>query len=57
VERGGLVKSINVKGGASISRNQIDNLVAFAQEQGANGMAWIKVTEKGLESSIVKFLN
>jgi len=57
VERGGLVKSINVKGGATISRNQIDNLVAFAQEQGANGMAWIKVTEKGLESSIVKFLN
>jgi aspartyl-tRNA synthetase len=57
VERGGMVKSINVKGGAAMSRSQIDNLIVFAQEQGAGGMAWIKATEKGLESSIVKFLD
>jgi aspartyl-tRNA synthetase len=57
VESGGIVKSINVKGGASLSRSQIDGLIAFAQEQGAGGMAWIKVTERGLESSIVKFLD
>ncbi len=57
VERGGMVKSINVKDGAAMSRSQIDALIAFAQEQGAGGMAWIKVTEKGLESSIVKFLD
>jgi len=54
---GGLVKSINVKGGASMSRSRIDNLIAFSQEQGAGGMAWMKVTEKGLESNIVKFFS
>lgn len=57
VERGGMVKSINVKDGGSMSRSQIDALIAFAQEQGAGGMAWIKVTDRGLESSIVKFLD
>ena len=58
VERGGMIKSINVKGGgASLSRSQIDALIAFSQEQGAGGMAWIKMTDKGLESSIVKFLD
>lgn len=57
VENGGLIKSINVKGGASLTRNRIDNLIAFSQEQGAGGMAWMKVTENGLESNIVKFFN
>ncbi len=57
VENGGIVKSINVKGGAAMSRSQIDGLIAFAQEQGAGGMAWIKATVNGLESSIVKFLD
>ena len=58
VERGGMIKSINVKGGGvSLSRSQIDALIAFSQEQGAGGMAWIKMTDKGLESSIVKFLD
>ena len=56
-EKGGLVKSINVKSGASMSRSQIDALIAFSQEQGAGGMAWIKATDNGLESSIVKFLD
>ncbi len=57
VENGGIVKSINVKGGAAMSRSQIDGLIAFAQEQGAGGMAWIKATVNGLESSIVNFLD
>jgi aspartyl-tRNA synthetase len=57
VERGGLVKSINVKNGAAMSRSQIDSLISFAQEQGAGGLAWIKATDKGLDSSIVKFLD
>jgi aspartyl-tRNA synthetase len=57
VEAGDIVKSINVKGGSSLSRSTIDGLIAYAQEQGAGGMAWIKMTDKGLESSIVKFLD
>ncbi|MFC1508287.1 aspartate--tRNA ligase [Candidatus Omnitrophota bacterium] len=57
IESGGLVKSINVKGGTSMSRSQLDNLIAFSQQQGAGGMAWMKVTESGLESNIVKFFS
>ena len=57
LENKGLIKSINVKGGASLSRGQIDGLIAFSQEQGAGGMAWMKLTDKGLESSIVKFFS
>jgi len=57
VESGGIVKSINVSGGASMSRSQIDGLIAYSQEQGAGGMAWMKMTDNGLESNIVKFFN
>lgn len=55
VENKGLIKSINIKGGATMSRSQIDALIAFSQEQGAGGMAWMKRTANGFESSIVKF--
>ena len=57
IESGGLVKSINVKGGTSLSRSYLDGLIAFSQEQGAGGMAWMKMTDSGLESNIVKFFN
>ncbi len=57
VESGGLIKSINVKDGASMSRGKIDALIAFSQKQGAGGMAWMKMTENGLESNIVKFFD
>ncbi|MBI2175933.1 aspartate--tRNA ligase [Candidatus Woesearchaeota archaeon] len=36
-------------------RNEIDELIEWAKENGAKGLAWMRVTEKGLESSIVKF--
>ncbi|MBI2143357.1 aspartate--tRNA ligase [Candidatus Woesearchaeota archaeon] len=36
-------------------RNEIDELIGWAKENGAKGLAWMRVTEKGLESSIVKF--
>jgi aspartyl-tRNA synthetase len=55
VESGGLIKAINVKGGAALSRSKIDGLIAYAQKQGAGGLAWMKMTEGGLESNIVKF--
>ena len=57
LESGGLIKSINITGGASMSRSQIDGLIAYSQEQGAGGMAWMKMTENGLESNIVKFFS
>ena len=52
---GGQVRGINAKGCGSYSRKQIDDLTAYVAQFGAKGMAWIKVTDEGLESSIVKF--
>jgi len=37
------------------SRNEIDDLIKWAKENGAKGLAWMKVTSSGLDSSIVKF--
>ena len=39
------------------SRNEIDSLIDFAISIGSKGMAWMRVTDKGLESNIVKFFN
>ncbi len=56
VDRGGLVKGMRVENGQeSITRKQIDKLIEFAQEHGAKGMAWMKVMENEIESSITKF--
>ncbi len=55
-QEGGLVKGINIKGGARLTRKEIDNLTEYAQKFGAKGMAWIKINEDGsLQSPIVKF--
>lgn len=55
IESKGQVRAINAKNCASFSRKQIDDLTAFVAKYGAKGLAWIKVTDNGLESSIVKF--
>ena len=55
IDSGGQVRAINAKGCANYSRKQIDDLTAFVAKHGAKGLAWIKVTDHGLESSIVKF--
>ncbi len=55
VDKGGLVKGINIKGGASFSRKEIDDLTEYAKKFGAKGMAWIKLTEEGMQSPIAKF--
>ncbi len=50
----GLVKAVNGKGMAGISRKEIDLLTQEAQSYGAKGLAWIKV-KNGFESPIAKF--
>ena len=55
IDSGGEVRGINVKGYSKLPRSQIDGLIAFCQEQGAKGLSWMRHTEQGLESSIVKF--
>ena len=54
IQSGGLVKAINGKGMAGISRKDIDLLTQEAQSYGAKGLAWIKV-KNGFESPIAKF--
>ncbi len=55
VAGGGLVKAINVKGCASFSRKEIDDLTDFAKIYGAKGLAYAKVTEEVWQSPITKF--
>jgi len=56
VANGGEVKAINVKGAADkFSRKDIDALGEFAGIYGAKGLAWLKVTEEGLNGPIAKF--
>ncbi|MEG0438229.1 MAG: aspartate--tRNA ligase [Solibacillus sp.] len=56
VSNGGEVKAINVKGAAAnYSRKDIDALGEFAAVYGAKGLAWLKVTEEGLNGPIAKF--
>jgi prolyl-tRNA editing enzyme YbaK/EbsC (Cys-tRNA(Pro) deacylase) len=56
IKKEGTVKVLNAEGsGEKLSRNQIDELIEFAKQNGAQGLAWMKVTKDGLESNIVKF--
>ncbi len=52
---GGSIKAIVVKGGATMSRKEIDDLGSYATDFGAKGMAWIKVAGGEWQSPIVKF--
>ncbi|MBX2991707.1 MAG: aspartate--tRNA ligase [Bacteroidetes bacterium] len=56
VAKGGTVAGLVVPGAASFTRNQMDNLVDYAKSLGIGGLAYMKWTEKGLESAIEKFL-
>jgi aspartyl-tRNA synthetase len=58
VASGGSVRGINAKGCGDYSRKQIDALVAFVQELGAKGLAYIALTGEGeVRSSFAKFLS
>lgn len=53
LEHGGIIKCINPP--ADLSRKQIDELTSWSAQFGSKGLAWMKVTDKGLESNIVKY--
>lgn len=56
LQSGGMVRALNGKGMAALSRKEIDLLTAEAQGFGAKGLAWIKVKD-GFESPIAKFFS
>jgi len=55
ISNGGTVKCINPE--AELSRKEIDRYIDFCQKIGAKGMAWLRVTDKGLESNIAKYFS
>jgi aspartyl-tRNA synthetase len=56
VEDGGVVKAIIIKGGApAFSRKGLDGLGEVAAGCGAKGLAWIRLSDKGWQSSLNKF--
>jgi len=60
--KGGRVVALCVRGGAEMSRSEIDAYTEFVKIYGAKGLAWIKVNDAaqgrdGLQSPIVKNLH
>jgi aspartyl-tRNA synthetase len=55
VAGGGIVKGLNAKGCAVMSRKEIDDLAEFAKIYGAKGLAYVKMTPEGWQSPIAKF--
>src|SRR5205814_8247662 len=53
LEKGGEVKGLVVKGGAHLSRKQLDELQEFARRYGAGALAWVKLGDE-LSSSLLK---
>ena len=56
LDAGGVVKAINVKGGASFSRKDLDELNDMVVAFGARGLFWAKIKPDGWQSSLAKFL-
>ena len=55
LDGGGMIKGLNLKGGASLSRKEVDDLLEVVKVYGAKGLAWIKIAADGWQSPIVKF--
>lgn len=55
IKKGGIAKCLNAKKCGYLSRKDIDDLTKYVSIFKAKGLAWFKVTESGLESSIKKF--
>lgn len=57
VSVGGVIKTICLKGGASLSRSQIDKYTEVAKSEGAGGLAYITYQDGEAKSPIAKFLS
>ena len=57
IKNSGAVAGIVAPGCASYTRNQLDNLVELTKSLGAKGLVYVKMTEKGYETPVQKFLS
>lgn len=57
LQAGGTVKGLCVKGGAELSRKNIDDYTQLVAQFGVQGLAWMKMQQGALSSSIVKFFD
>jgi aspartyl-tRNA synthetase len=57
IEKGEIIKAICIKQNAAISRKKIDEHILFVKKFGLEGLAWMKKTDTGFSSSIVKFFS
>ena len=55
MEHDGVIKCIASPG--ELTRKELDEYIAFAQEQGAKGLAWMRVAGNTLESNIAKYFS
>lgn len=57
VEEGGAVKGFRLEGKAEeLSNNDMDDLIDYAEEEGAGGLIWIKLTSEGFKSPVEDYL-
>lgn len=54
LDQGGTIKAIAVSGGAKYSRKHLDEFTEFIRRQGLGGLAWIKLADGELTSSLLK---
>jgi aspartyl-tRNA synthetase len=55
ISKGGVVRGFSVPKGADFSRVQLEIFIKFVEKYGAEGLAWMKITDVGAESNIVKY--
>jgi aspartyl-tRNA synthetase len=53
---GGIIKAVNMKGGAAFSRKEIDDLTHFVYDYGAKGLISAKVGRDNWQSPMQKFI-
>ena len=57
IAAGGIIKALNLKGKADISRSEIDGLTELAIKLGAKGLAYFKAGDGAVDCPIAKFFD
>jgi aspartyl-tRNA synthetase len=57
LKAGGVIKCLTAPGCAGYSRKEVDDLTAFAQEQGGKGLATVAYTGEGVRGNVSKFVS